>query len=96
MNLTPGKLWGLRRMADERGIFKMTAVDQRHRHAGEGLVDLVQVDVLGGHPLLGAHLGDGQNGGHQHVLHFNAEGCLGADDGQETGIMQPVDDLGGE
>ena len=29
MNLTPGKLWGLRRMADEHGIFKMTAVDQR-------------------------------------------------------------------
>jgi len=29
MNLTPGKLWGLRRMADENGIFKMTAVDQR-------------------------------------------------------------------
>lgn len=29
MNLTPGKLWGLRRMADESGIFKMTAVDQR-------------------------------------------------------------------
>lgn len=29
MQLTPGKLWGLRRMADERGIFKMTAVDQR-------------------------------------------------------------------
>lgn len=29
MNLTPGKLWGLRRMADSRGIFKMTAVDQR-------------------------------------------------------------------
>ncbi|MEZ5760126.1 MAG: hypothetical protein R3D87_03230 [Paracoccaceae bacterium] len=29
MNLTPGKLWGLRRMADARGIFKMTAVDQR-------------------------------------------------------------------
>ena len=29
MNLTPGMLWGLRRMADERGIFKMTAVDQR-------------------------------------------------------------------
>ncbi len=27
--LTPGKLWGLRRMADENGIFKMTAVDQR-------------------------------------------------------------------
>ncbi len=29
MNLTPGKLWGLRSMADAQGIFKMTAVDQR-------------------------------------------------------------------
>ena len=29
MNLTPGKLWGMRRMSDDRGIFKMTAVDQR-------------------------------------------------------------------
>ena len=29
ITLTPGKLWGLRRMADEQGIFKMTAVDQR-------------------------------------------------------------------
>ncbi len=29
MQLTPGKLWGLRRMADDNGIFKMTAVDQR-------------------------------------------------------------------
>ena len=29
MHLTPGKLWGLRRMADRNGIFKMTAVDQR-------------------------------------------------------------------
>ena len=29
MQLTPGKLWGLRRMADAQGIFKMTAVDQR-------------------------------------------------------------------
>ena len=28
-SLTPGKLWGMRRMADDRGIFKMTAVDQR-------------------------------------------------------------------
>ena len=27
--LTPGKLWGMRRMADANGIFKMTAVDQR-------------------------------------------------------------------
>ncbi|WP_339774745.1 tagatose 1,6-diphosphate aldolase [uncultured Thalassospira sp.] len=29
MNLTAGKLWGMRRMADSRGLFKMTAVDQR-------------------------------------------------------------------
>lgn len=29
MSITPGKLWGLRRMADENGIFKTTAVDQR-------------------------------------------------------------------
>lgn len=29
MTLTPGKLWGLRRMADAAGRFKMTAVDQR-------------------------------------------------------------------
>jgi len=29
ISLTPGKLWGMRRMADENGIYKMTAVDQR-------------------------------------------------------------------
>lgn len=29
MNLTAGKLWGMRRMADANGRFKMTAVDQR-------------------------------------------------------------------
>lgn len=29
LTLTPGKLWGMRRMADASGIFKMTAVDQR-------------------------------------------------------------------
>jgi tagatose 1,6-diphosphate aldolase len=29
LNLTAGKLWGMRRMADARGRFKMTAVDQR-------------------------------------------------------------------
>ena len=29
MELSPGKLWGLRRMADAGGIFAMTAVDQR-------------------------------------------------------------------
>lgn len=29
MNLTPGKLWGFRRLADAQGVFKMTAVDQR-------------------------------------------------------------------
>lgn len=29
MQLTPGKLWGMRRMADPRGVFKMIATDQR-------------------------------------------------------------------
>jgi len=29
MQLSAGKLWGLRRMADRNGLFKMTAVDQR-------------------------------------------------------------------
>ena len=29
MNLSPGKYWGMRRMADAGGRFKMTAVDQR-------------------------------------------------------------------
>ncbi|MEE8485774.1 MAG: tagatose 1,6-diphosphate aldolase [Acidimicrobiia bacterium] len=29
MNMTPGKLWGLRRLADNAGRFKMVAVDQR-------------------------------------------------------------------
>lgn len=29
MTVTAGKLWGLRRLADENGRFKMTAVDQR-------------------------------------------------------------------
>jgi tagatose 1,6-diphosphate aldolase len=29
MQVSPGKLWCLRRLSDERGFFKMTAVDQR-------------------------------------------------------------------
>jgi len=29
MQLSPGKLWGMQRMADAKGRFKMTAVDQR-------------------------------------------------------------------
>ncbi len=29
IQLTPGKLWGVRRMANSQGIFSMTAVDQR-------------------------------------------------------------------
>jgi tagatose 1,6-diphosphate aldolase len=29
MQISPGKLWCLRRLSDERGLFKMTAVDQR-------------------------------------------------------------------
>ena len=29
MKVSAGKIWGMRRMADENGLFKMTAVDQR-------------------------------------------------------------------
>ena len=29
MQLTPGKLLGMRRLADEKGLFKMVAADQR-------------------------------------------------------------------
>ena len=29
IKLTPGKLWGMRRLADRNGFFMMTAVDQR-------------------------------------------------------------------
>ena len=29
MKLSAGKIWGMRRMADANGLFKMTAVDQR-------------------------------------------------------------------
>src|SRR5215203_4356949 len=29
MEISAGKLWSLRRLSDERGFFKMTAVDQR-------------------------------------------------------------------
>jgi tagatose 1,6-diphosphate aldolase len=29
MRISAGKLWSLRRLSDERGFFKMTAVDQR-------------------------------------------------------------------
>jgi tagatose 1,6-diphosphate aldolase len=29
MKLSPGKLWGLRRLADPNGLFKMVAIDQR-------------------------------------------------------------------
>src|SRR6218665_2460833 len=36
MQISAGKLWSMRRLADERGFFKMTAVDQRP--GGEALV----------------------------------------------------------
>ena len=29
MEISAGKLWGLRRLADDAGRFKMTAIDQR-------------------------------------------------------------------
>jgi len=33
MQLSAGKLWGMRRMADAGGLFKMTAVDQSFRYS---------------------------------------------------------------
>lgn len=52
MHLSPGKLWGLRRMADAQGRFKMTAVDQRPPimnpvRAARGLAEAPYDDVLG-------------------------------------------------
>lgn len=60
MQLTPGKLWGMRRMSDRNGIFKMTAVDQRPpiknpiaRHYGG---EAPWLDVAGFKRLLVEHL----------------------------------------
>src|SRR6218665_3805813 len=36
MQISAGKLWSMRRLADERGFFKMTAVDQRRGPGGAG------------------------------------------------------------
>jgi len=44
MQLTPGKLWGIRRMADAQGTFKMTAVDQRPP-IKNGIASALGVDV---------------------------------------------------
>lgn len=56
-DLTPGKLWGLRRMADEAGFFRMTAVDQRPPIKGPiakhyGLPEAPWADVAGFKALL--------------------------------------------
>ncbi|HHZ07726.1 MAG TPA: tagatose 1,6-diphosphate aldolase [Rhizobiales bacterium] len=57
MTLTAGKLWGLRRMADAAGRFKMTAVDQRPPIKGPiarhyGLAEAPYDDVAGFKALL--------------------------------------------
>ncbi|MCL4187053.1 MAG: tagatose 1,6-diphosphate aldolase [Rhodobacteraceae bacterium] len=57
MQLTPGKLWGMRRMADAAGRFKMTAVDQRPPIKGPiarhyGLPEAPWEDVAGFKALL--------------------------------------------
>lgn len=50
--LSPGKLWGMRRMADQNGRFKMVAVDQRPPiknpiKAARGLAEAPYEDVAG-------------------------------------------------
>ncbi|MFZ4531615.1 MAG: tagatose 1,6-diphosphate aldolase [Alsobacter sp.] len=52
MQMTPGKLWGMRRMADAHGRFKMTAVDQRPPiknpiRAARGTAEAPYEDVAG-------------------------------------------------
>lgn len=57
MTLTPGKLWGMRRMADAAGLFRMTAVDQRPPITGPiaaklGLPEAPWAEVAGFKALL--------------------------------------------
>ena len=61
MNITPGKLWGLRRLADDGGRFKMLAMDQTGPivhpiKAARGLDHAPYADVAAVKRLLGRHL----------------------------------------
>lgn len=64
MNVSAGKLWGLRRLADDQGIFKMVAVDQRPPikdlvKAARGSSDAAYDDVALVKRLLVEELADG-------------------------------------
>lgn len=61
MNITPGKLWGLRRLTDSNGRFKMLAMDQTGPivnpiKAARGLDHAPYADVAAVKRLLGKHL----------------------------------------
>lgn len=61
MNITPGKLWGLRRLTDDRGLFKMLAMDQTGPivnpiKAARGLDHAPYADVAAVKRMLGKHL----------------------------------------
>lgn len=61
MNITPGKLWGIRRLADDQGRFKMLAMDQTGPivnpiKAVRGLDHAPYADVSAVKRLLGKHL----------------------------------------
>lgn len=61
MRITPGKLWGLRRLADDDGRFKMLAMDQTGPivhpiKAARGLDHAPYADVAAVKRLLGRHL----------------------------------------
>jgi len=61
MKLSPGKLWGMRRLADDRGLWKMLAIDQRTPLFGpiakaRGTEDAPFADVARVKQLLARHL----------------------------------------
>jgi tagatose 1,6-diphosphate aldolase len=61
MKNSPGKLWGLRRLADPAGYWKMVAIDQRTPIFGpiaekRGVPDAPRQDIVAVKQLLARHL----------------------------------------
>ena len=61
MKLSPGKLWGLRRLADANGLFKMVAIDQRTQLLGpiakaRGLAEAPYEDIARLKAIFARHL----------------------------------------
>ena len=67
MKLSAGKRWGMRRMADANGLFKMTAVDQRppiknHIKDKLGLAEAPWSQVAERHTAVIGAIGNDDNG----------------------------------